>query len=76
MLNTHEWKVSSFSGTETLSTPDFNVQSDVLSRQLVNDVAMMLVRQLSVHVEANKAHIAEQAGLTPTGSTRCGIDAH
>jgi len=63
MLNTHEWNVSSFSGTETLSTPDFNVQSDVLSRQLVNDVAMMLVRQLSVHVEANKAHIAEQAGL-------------
>ena len=63
MLNTPEWNVSSPAAYPTINTPNFNVQSEVLSRQLVNDVAAMLVRQLSVYTEANKARMAEQAGL-------------
>lgn len=35
----------------------------MLSHQLVDDVAVMLVRQLALYIEAHKAQKAEQAGL-------------
>ncbi|MCQ9616999.1 MarR family transcriptional regulator [Paenalcaligenes niemegkensis] len=61
MLNTPEWNVSpSYSN---ISPRNLRTQADVLSHQLVDDVAVMLVRQFSVYAEANKARMAEQSGL-------------
>lgn len=35
----------------------------MLSKQLIDDVSTMLIKQLSLYIEANKAQMAEQAGL-------------
>lgn len=63
MLNTPEWNIDQLSGHPTINTPIMAAQPDVLSHHLVNDVAVMLVRKLTVYAEAHKARTAEQVGL-------------
>ncbi|HLS43084.1 MAG TPA: MarR family transcriptional regulator [Paenalcaligenes sp.] len=36
----------------------------MLSPQLIDDASVIMVRQLLLHIEANKARMAEQAGLS------------